>query len=150
MWTDPHNVGCVWRWYKYFLLNTRNIFISNITLIVVNQKCFKPLFHLIWSSTKIIEFDHAKFPASISSEDVNISFEENFLRLKNSMFSKKWVLQKRKFPYPFFQSISYINVVVVHSKICWAIFLEGCRKVIYGFWVKMSAIMVGRQLKISK
>ena len=45
------------------------IFIANITGIVVNQKCFKPLFQLIRSSIKIIKFDHVQFPANISSED---------------------------------------------------------------------------------
>ena len=54
---------------KYFVLRTRNIFVSSITRIVVSQKYFKPLFHLIRFSTKIIEFAHIKFPASISSED---------------------------------------------------------------------------------
>ena len=34
-----------------------------------NKVAGQSLFHLIRSSTKIIEFDHAKFPARISSED---------------------------------------------------------------------------------
>ena len=54
-----------WNWYKYFLLCTKNIFISNITRTVVNQKYFKPLFYIIRSSTKPIEFDHVKFLASL-------------------------------------------------------------------------------------
>ena len=40
-----------------------------MTRIVVNQKCFKPLFQPIKSFTKVVEFDHIKFPASIPSED---------------------------------------------------------------------------------
>ena len=39
--------------------------------------------------------------------------EDNFLKIDiNSSFSKKWVLKKREFPYPLFQSISYNNGVV--------------------------------------
>ena len=40
-----------------------------MTRIVVNQKCFKPLFQPIKSSTKVAEFDHVKFPVSTPSED---------------------------------------------------------------------------------
>ena len=84
---------------------------------MVNQKCFKSVFQLIRSSTKIIEFDHVKFPEYIKVSQVyylKMVFKANFLRLNfsNSMFSKKLVLQKRKCPYPYFQSISYNNVVV--------------------------------------
>ena len=57
------NIG--WVTYKYFLLHNNNIFIFNITRIVVNQNTLKPLFHLIRSSTKIVEFDHVKYPPSI-------------------------------------------------------------------------------------
>ena len=38
-------------------------------------------------------------------------FEENFLGTVTVPFQKKRVLQKREFSYPFFQSISYKNVV---------------------------------------
>ena len=34
-----------------------------------SQKYFKPLFHLIRFSIELIEFDHVKFPASLSSEN---------------------------------------------------------------------------------
>ena len=48
-----------------FIMNQK-YFISNIACRVVNQK---PLFHLIRSSTEIIEFDHIKFITGISIED---------------------------------------------------------------------------------
>ena len=72
---------------KYFVLRTKNIFVSNITRMVVSQKYFKPLFHLIRFSTKVIEFVHINFSASISSED---GVREEFIEIdSNSMFSKK-------------------------------------------------------------
>ena len=46
--------------YNYFLTRTSDTFMSNVS---------KPLFHLIRSSTKIIEFDNVKYLKSISSED---------------------------------------------------------------------------------
>lgn len=54
--------------HDMILLRTRNIFALNTTLIFANQKCFKPLLHLIRSSTEIIKFDYVKFPAIISSK----------------------------------------------------------------------------------
>ena len=51
------------------------------------SKYFIPLFHLIKSSTKVIEFDHVKFPVSISSED---GVSREFFEIdSNSMFSKR-------------------------------------------------------------
>ena len=61
----------------YSLLCTSNFFIYIITS-GQSKNISKPLFCLIRSSTKIIEFDHVKLPASISFND---AFEENFLRL---------------------------------------------------------------------
>ena len=60
------------------------------------QKYFYvPLFHLIRSSTKIIEFDNVKFPKSISSKD---GYQRGFLEIKISL--------------SFFSVISYNNTVV--------------------------------------
>ena len=81
---------------KYFLLRTNNIFSSNITCMVVNQKHFKTLFHLIKSSTQITEFGHVKFAPNIDLKILEID--------SNNMFSKKRVLQKRKFSCYFFFS----------------------------------------------
>ena len=93
---------------KYFVLRTKNIFVSNITRMVVSQKYFKPLFHLIRFSTKVIEFVHINFSASISSED---GVWEEFIEIdSNSMFSKKWVLQKLKSFLPFFFS-HYVKIM---------------------------------------
>ena len=46
-------------------------------------------------------------------------FEQNFLKLTETIrFTKeiknkiKWVIQKHEFSYPFFQSVSYSNVIV--------------------------------------
>ena len=61
------NIG--WLTHKYFLLRNKNIFIFNITSIVVNQKYFKTSLHHIRSSTKIVEFDQVKFSPIIYSED---------------------------------------------------------------------------------
>ena len=94
-------------WYKYFLLRTSNIVISNVTLTVFNQICFKPLFHVIRSSTKIIEFDHEKFPADISSEDVVC---REFLEIdNNSMFSKR----NQGFKNVRFLTLSFIQQVII-------------------------------------
>ena len=72
---------------QVYFIAYRNIFISNITLIVINQKYFKPLFHLIKSSTKLIEFDNVKFSVSISSEN---SVSREFLEIdSNSTFSNR-------------------------------------------------------------
>ena len=61
----------------------------------------------------MIEFDHVKFPESISSGDV---VWRNFLEIdSNSMSSEKGVLLKRRFTC-FFPSISY-NKVVLTKKI---------------------------------
>ena len=49
-----------------------DIFISNFTSKVMNQKYFKtsiPLFHLIRFTTKIIELYNSKFPKNILSKD---------------------------------------------------------------------------------
>ena len=62
------------------------------------------------SSTKITEFENVKFPKSISSKD---GVWREFLEIDNSItFSEKYVFQKRGFPYRFFHSISYNNLVV--------------------------------------
>ena len=54
---------------------------------MITQKYFRPFFHFIKSSTKIIEFDHVKFPVSISFEDGVL---REFLEIdSNSMFSKR-------------------------------------------------------------
>ena len=81
----PHSI---WRvaLIQVFFITYQNIFISNITRKVINQKYFIPLFPLIKSSTKLIEFDHVKFPVSISSED---GVSREFFEIdSNSMFSK--------------------------------------------------------------
>ena len=64
----------------------------------------KHLFHLIRSSTKIVEFDNVKFPKICQ---LKIVFEENFLRLIVTVCFFK----KREFSYPFYQSINYNNLV---------------------------------------
>ena len=85
----------VWNRCKYFLWRTTNIFISNITRIVVNQKYFKALFPLIRYSTRIIEFDHVNLPSSISFED---DVYREFLDIdSNSMLSKKNSVSKTYF-----------------------------------------------------
>ena len=57
-----------------------------------------------------MEFEQVTFPASISSDD---GIWREFLEIdNNSMFSKKWVLQKRKFSYPVFQLLRYNKVIV--------------------------------------
>ena len=61
------------------------------------------------SFTKIIEFNYVKFLKGVSSKD---DVWREFLEDSNSKFSKNWVLQKSEFSYPFFQSITYKNVVV--------------------------------------
>ena len=102
-------MGCVTLMQVYFIAYG-NIFISNITLILINRKYFKPPCHLIKSSTKLIEFDHVKFSVSISSEN---SVSRECLEIdSNSAFSNRRVLQKRKFSYPFLQSKTYNNVIV--------------------------------------
>ena len=69
----------------------------------------KPFFHLITSSTKIIEFENVKFSKNISSKD---GVSRDFLGTdSNGTSSKKWVLQKREFSYTFFHSINYNNLV---------------------------------------
>ena len=74
------------------------------------KKYFKPLFYIIRSSTKTIELDHVKCLASPSEDRI----WKEFLEIdSNIMFSKKWVLQKRKFPYSFLHSISYNNMVIM-------------------------------------
>ena len=61
----------------------------------------------------MIEFDHVKFPESISSGDV---VWRKFLEIdSNSMSSKKEVLLKRRFSYSF-PSISYNKVVLTKKK----------------------------------
>ena len=68
----------------------------------------KLLLHFITCSTKIIESGNVKFPKSISSSD---GLWREFLGSdSNSTFPKKCVLQKREFPYSFFQSISNNNL----------------------------------------
>ena len=57
----------------------------------------------------MIEFDYVKFPKSVSCKK---AVWREFLENSSSTFSKKWVLQKREFCYPFFQSVSYKNVIV--------------------------------------
>ena len=55
----------------------------------------KHLFHLITSTTEIIEFENVKFPKRISSKD---SVWRGFLEIdSNSTFSKKGVPKKREF-----------------------------------------------------
>ena len=61
------------------------------------------------SSTKIIEFYYVKLPKSLSSK---YGVWKEFIEDSSGTFSRKWVLQKREFSYPFFQSMSYKNVVV--------------------------------------
>ena len=52
-----------------------------------SQKYFKPFFHLIRSSTEIIQFDYVTFHETISSEN---GVGREFLEINsNSMFSKK-------------------------------------------------------------
>ena len=120
---ECHSMGWVALMQVYFIAY-RNIFISNITLIVINQKYFKPLFHLIKSSTKLIEFDNVKFSVSISSEN---SVSREFLEIdSNSTFSNRWAPQKRKFSYPFLQSKSYNNVIL--RWYCYIQRLPGFRK----------------------
>ena len=63
-----------------------------------NKVAGQCLFHLIRSSTKIIEFDHAKFPARISSED---GVWREFLEVNNSNVFKKNECLKHKFSYSF-------------------------------------------------
>ena len=89
-----------WHWYKNLILIS-NVFIFNITSIVVNLKYFKISF---W------QFDNVKFPKSISSKDLyhHLSVWREFLEIdSNSTFSKKkkkkknipcgiYVLKKKK------------------------------------------------------
>ena len=62
VWTDPGNVGRVTLIQVFF--TTYEKYFKYHRHSVVNQKYFKPLFHLIRSSTKKMEF-----LASTSSED---------------------------------------------------------------------------------
>ena len=70
------------------------------------------------SSTKIIEFDNVKFRKSVSSEDGGC---REFPKTdSNSIFSKKWVIQNRKFSNPFFSvnnPFFFYNSVVVAIQI---------------------------------
>ena len=75
-----------WHWYKNILILTSDIFICNITSIVINQKYFKKSLYLIRSSTKIVEFDNEKFPKIISTKDG--TWTEFLETDSNSMFSK--------------------------------------------------------------
>ena len=63
-----------------------DIFNSNITGIVVNQKYLKTLFHLIKSSIKIIEFENVKFLKHISSKD---GVRREFLEVDSNGTSSK-------------------------------------------------------------
>ena len=57
-----------------------------------------------------MEFEQITFPASISSDD---DVWREFLEIdNNSMFSKKWVLQKRKFLTLFFSYYVIITVLL--------------------------------------
>ena len=108
MRADRHIIGWV-TLIQVFLIRSSNIFISYITRIVVNEKHFKTSFSQFRPFTKIIDFDHAKFPESISYKDV---VWRKFIEIDtNRIFSKNEVLQERKLSYPF-QSIRYNNVVV--------------------------------------
>ena len=77
-----------WHWYKNFLILTSDVFVFNITRLVRSlENISKSPFHVIMSSTKIIEFDIAKFPKSISSKD---GAWREYLEIDgNSTFSNK-------------------------------------------------------------
>ena len=70
------------------------IFLFTISVAQWSVKSIsKHLFHLVRSSTEIVKFDNVKFPKIISTKD---GVWREFLGTdSNSMFSKKWVLQKR-------------------------------------------------------
>ena len=101
MWTKPHSIGWVRLMQVHFITYQEYCHYKYIIRILVHQKYFKPFFHHIRFCTKIVLFDHAKFTANISSED---GVWREFLEIDSD--SEKWMLQKRNFSYPFFQSIS--------------------------------------------
>ena len=106
-----HLVQGGWQWCKNFLKLTSNIFFPISPAQWSIKNISKHLFHFIKSSTKIIEFDKVKCPKSISSKN---GVWKAILEIdSNSTLSRKWVLQKREFSYPFFQSLSYNNLVVL-------------------------------------
>ena len=75
-----------------------------------SQKYFNSFFHLIRSSTKIIQFDHVAFHETISFED---GVGREFLDLTVTVcFQKNECFQNVKFLTLFLKSISYNNVVV--------------------------------------
>ena len=122
-----------WHWYKNILMLSGDVF--NITRLVRSlENISKSLFHVIMSSTKIIEFDIVKFPKSISSKD---GVWREYLEIdSNSTFSKKkWALCNREFSYSFFQSISYNNVVVTKQFFFSPIFLKS--------WIHISDNIAG-------
>ena len=89
----------------------------------MNQKYFKtsmPLFHLIRSTTKIIELDNSKFPKNISSKDgVSRKFLEidsNGTSSKNKYF-KHMNFSKQRDPNPQPPS-SYVFVFVYELSGC--------------------------------
>ena len=86
------------------------IFLFAIWLAQSIKNISKHFFHLIRPSTKIVEFDNENFPKMISTNDG--TWREFLETDSNSMFSKKWVPQKREFSYPFYQSINYDNLIV--------------------------------------
>ena len=98
MRTDPPSIWWGTLFTRIALILTSDIFISNFTSIVINQKHFKPLFHLIRSSIKILEFDHVKFPKNISSKDgvsrTFLEIDRNGTSSKNEYFKNmnflKW------------------------------------------------------------
>ena len=92
-----------WHWYKNILMLSGDVF--NITRLVRSlENISKSLFHVIMSSTKIIEFDIVKFPKSISSKD---GVWREYLEIdSNSTFSKKKLSTLQPWIFLFFFSVN--------------------------------------------
>ena len=102
--TGAPSIGWMTLIQEYFDTYQRYFYLRSI------KNISKHFFHLIRSSTKIVEFDNVKFPKILSTKD---GVWREFLETdSNSMFSRKWVPQKREFSYPFYRSINCNNTVV--------------------------------------
>ena len=87
-------------WHTSIVYYVRAIFsfpISSVKWSIKNIS--NPLFRLIRSFAKIIEFDHAKFPRMYN---LKMLFKKNFLRLTVTA-----CFQKTEFRHSFLQSASY-------------------------------------------